>query len=101
MCPGERRTASATEDLAPNRWRRAEHSPASSAHLVVTAVRPQADGEHRARLNRWESEDGETRTKVELVADEIGASLRFATVDIHKVQRLSADNEVTGEANPT
>ena len=52
LCPGDRRTASATEDLVPNRWRRAEHSPASSAHLVVTAVRPQADGGRRARLIR-------------------------------------------------
>ena len=49
---------------------------------------------------RWETEDGETRTKVELVAEEIGASLRFATVDIHKVQRHSTDDELTGETNP-
>ena len=49
---------------------------------------------------RWESEDGETRTKVELVAEEIGASLRFATVDIHRVQRHSTADELTGETNP-
>ena len=49
---------------------------------------------------RWETEDGETRSKVELVADEIGASLRFATVDIHKVQRHSTADELTGETNP-
>ena len=49
---------------------------------------------------RWESEDGETRTKVELVAEEIGASLRFATVDIHRVQRHSIDDELAGETNP-
>jgi single-strand DNA-binding protein len=48
----------------------------------------------------WETEDGETRSKVELVADDIGASLRFATVDIHKVQRLSTDDELAGETNP-
>jgi single-strand DNA-binding protein len=49
---------------------------------------------------RWETEDGETRSKVELVAEEIGASLRFATVDIHKVQRHSTDVEIAGETNP-
>ena len=49
---------------------------------------------------RRETEDGETRSKVELVADEIGASLRFATVDIHKVQRHSTADELTGETNP-
>jgi hypothetical protein len=54
LCPGKRRIAPATEDLASNRWRRAEHSPASSAHLIGTAVRPQADGGTRARLIRWE-----------------------------------------------
>ena len=48
----------------------------------------------------WETEDGETRSKVELVADDIGASLRFATVDIHKVQRHSTADELTGETNP-
>jgi single-strand DNA-binding protein len=49
---------------------------------------------------RWETEDGETRTKVELVAEEIGAGLRFATVDIHKVQRHSIADELAGETNP-
>jgi hypothetical protein len=34
------------------------------------------------------------------VAEEIGASLRFATVDIHKVQRDSAANELAGETSP-
>ena len=49
---------------------------------------------------RWETEDGETRTKVELMAEEVGASLRFASVDIHKVQRHSTADEVAGETNP-
>ncbi|HZM57340.1 MAG TPA: single-stranded DNA-binding protein [Acidimicrobiales bacterium] len=54
----------------------------------------------RLEQRSWETEDGETRTKVELVADDIGASLRFATVDIHKVQRHSTDDELAGEINP-
>jgi len=53
----------------------------------------------RLEQRSWETEDGETRTKVELVADDIGASLRFATVDIHKVQHHSAEDEVTGGTN--
>jgi len=61
------------------------------ARVVVTG---------RLEERRWETEDGETRSKVELVADDIGASLRFATVDIHKVQRHSTDNELAGETNP-
>ena len=50
------------------------------ARVVVTG---------RLEQRSWETEEGETRSKVEIVADEIGASLRFATVDIHKVQRHS------------
>ena len=45
----------------------------------------------------WETEDGERRFKVELVADEIGASLRFATTDIHKVERRSAAEDQDAE----
>ena len=39
--------------------------------------------EHRT----WETEEGEHRSKVEITADEVGASLRFATADVHKVER--------------
>ena len=46
----------------------------------------------------WESDEGEKRSKVEIVADEIGASLRFATVDIHKVQRAATADEPADEA---
>jgi single-strand DNA-binding protein len=54
----------------------------------------------RLEQRSWEIEDGETRSKVELVAEEIGASLRFATVDIHKVGRHTAADEIGGETNP-
>jgi single-strand DNA-binding protein len=65
---------------------------------LTTGARIVATGHLEER--RWETEDGETRTKVELVAKEIGASLRFATVDIHKVHRHSTADELTGETNP-
>ena len=35
----------------------------------------------------WETEDGELRSKVEIVADEIGPSLRFATADVRRGER--------------
>ena len=35
--------------------------------------------EHRT----WETEEGEHRSKVEITADEVGPSLRFATADVH------------------
>jgi single-strand DNA-binding protein len=59
------------------------------ARIVVTG---------RLEQRSWESDEGEKRSKVEIVADEIGASLRFATVDIHKVQRPATADEPADEA---
>ena len=41
----------------------------------------------RLEQRSWETEQGEKRSVVEIVADDIAASLRFATVEIHKVER--------------
>ena len=51
----------------------------------------------RLEQRSWETEDGDRRYKVELVADEIGASLRFATTDIHKVERRSVTEDQDAE----
>ena len=54
----------------------------------------------RLEQRSWETDEGDRRSKVEIVADEIGASLRFATADIHKVQRHTADDETVDEVTP-
>ena len=54
----------------------------------------------RLEQRSWETDEGDRRSKVEIVADEIGASLRFATADIHKVQRHTADDETVDEVIP-
>ena len=41
----------------------------------------------RIEQRSWETDDGEHRSKVEIVADEIGPSLRFATADVQRVER--------------
>ncbi len=41
----------------------------------------------RLEQRSWESADGEHRSKVEIVADEIGSSLRFATTDVRRIER--------------
>jgi single-strand DNA-binding protein len=41
----------------------------------------------RIEQHSWETEDGELRSKVEIVAEEIGPSLRFATADVRRVER--------------
>jgi single-strand DNA-binding protein len=49
----------------------------------------------RLEQRSWETEDGDRRFKVEIVADEVGASLRFATADVHRVERRQSD-DLTG-----
>ena len=44
----------------------------------------------------WETDDHTFRSKVDIVAEDIGASLRFATVDTHKVVRPQAEDESEG-----
>jgi single-strand DNA-binding protein len=44
----------------------------------------------RLEQRTWETEDGEHRSKVEITAEEVGPSLRFATADVHKVERRGA-----------
>jgi len=39
----------------------------------------------------WETQDGEKRSKVEIVADEIGPSVRYATASITKNERRGGD----------
>ena len=52
----------------------------------------------RLEQRSWETDDGEHRSKVEIVADEIGPSLRFATVDVHRLERRGgADDSVRSE----
>jgi len=59
------------------------------ARVVVTG---------RLEQRSWETEDGDTRSKVELVADEIGASLKFATADVHKVTGKDVDEAEDAES---
>ena len=45
----------------------------------------------RLEQRSWETEQGEKRSIVEIVADDVAASLRFATAEIHKVERSGPD----------
>ena len=40
----------------------------------------------------WETELGERRSRVEISAEEVGASLRFATVEVTRTARRTADH---------
>jgi single-strand DNA-binding protein len=53
----------------------------------------------RLEQRSWETELGERRSKVEIVADEIGPSLRFATAEVHKLERAGAAAAPDGDAD--
>jgi single-strand DNA-binding protein len=46
----------------------------------------------------WETQDGEKRSKVEIVADEVGPSLRWASAKVEKNQRKSPGEGGTDHA---
>ena len=43
----------------------------------------------RLEQRLWENDAGEKRSKIEITADEVGASLRFANLSIEKLARVS------------
>ncbi|MGI8711386.1 MAG: single-stranded DNA-binding protein [Acidimicrobiales bacterium] len=44
----------------------------------------------RLEQRSWENDNGDKRSKVEVVADEIAPSLRWATAEVRKIERQSA-----------
>jgi single-strand DNA-binding protein len=54
----------------------------------------------RLEQRSWETEQGEKRSIVEIVADDVAASLRFATAEIHKVERTGPDGGGGGRRAP-
>jgi single-strand DNA-binding protein len=51
----------------------------------------------RLEQRSWETEEGEKRTVIDLIVDEIGPSLRWATCQIERTQRSSGDGGYTGD----
>lgn len=46
----------------------------------------------RLEQNTWETDDGDKRSKVEIVANDVAASMQFATVKVTKTVRDKPDN---------
>jgi len=46
----------------------------------------------RLQMRSWETQEGDKRTVVEIEADEIGPSLRWATAKVEKQARSGASN---------
>ncbi|MHB1854077.1 MAG: single-stranded DNA-binding protein [Acidimicrobiales bacterium] len=60
----------------------ASESLSRGARVIVTG---------RLEQRSWETPEGEKRSKVEVVADEIGPSLRWATAQVTKNERRGAE----------
>ena len=69
----------------------ASESLSKGARVVVTG---------RLEQRSWETPEGDKRSKIEVVADEIGPSLRWATVDITKNERREGGESSGGGARP-
>jgi single-strand DNA-binding protein len=55
----------------------------------------------RLEQRHWETEEGDKRSKVEVVADDVGASLRFATAEVMRSDRRTPDVQVPdGSSDP-
>ena len=85
---GERQEATSFFDVVC--WREMAENVSESlvrgSRVVVTG---------RLEQRSWENQEGERRSKVEVVADDIGPSLRWATATVTKNERRAP-----GEASP-
>jgi single-strand DNA-binding protein len=55
----------------------------------------------RLEQREYETQQGEKRNVVEIVADEIGPSLRWATASVERTQRTNADGNTGGASRPS
>jgi single-strand DNA-binding protein len=74
-------------------WRELAENAALS---LVRGMRVVVTGrlEHRS----WETEEGEHRSKVEVIAEDMGPSLRFATAEVQRNDRRGTETEGPAEA---
>jgi single-strand DNA-binding protein len=55
----------------------------------------------RLEQRSWETDKGEHRSKVEITADEIGPSLRFATCDVQRTERRNGATDAAESEDAT
>ena len=87
---GEKQRRSSTScvgGISPKTWRSAW---SKEARVIVTG---------RLEQQSWETENGERRSRVEVTAEEVGPSLRFATAEISRNERRGP--EQAGQAGNT
>ena len=86
------------------RWKQADEWKEQTSFFDVVAWRDLADNiaesltkgarvivTGRLEQRTWEDNDGQRRSKVEIVADDIGPSLRWATAEVRRTERRGPD----------
>jgi single-strand DNA-binding protein len=68
------------------------------AHSLPKGCRVLVNG--RLEQRSWETDNGEKRSVVEVIADEVGPSLRWATANITKNERRTGDGGDSGGGRP-
>jgi single-strand DNA-binding protein len=53
----------------------------------------------RLEQSSWQTEAGERRSRVEVTADEVGPSLRFATAEVSRTQRQGPNDAGTADSD--
>ena len=107
--------ATTTLSVAVNRrWQNREHQRVGGVDLVLRRRHLARPAENvalsltrgmrvvvtgRLEQRSWENDEGDRRFKVEIVADEVGASLRFVTVEVHKPLRPEGEHGGGGPAS--
>lgn len=81
-----------TDFFTVNAWRALAENVAESLH---TGARVVVTGRMQSRS--WEAEDGQKRSVVEIEAEEVAASLRWATLSIAKAKKAGADDPTPTE----
>src|SRR3954470_899172 len=66
----------------------------NTAHSLQKGARVVVNG--RLEQRSWETQEGEKRSVVEVVADEIGPSLRWATAEVTNNERREGGREFSG-----
>jgi single-strand DNA-binding protein len=51
----------------------------------------------RLKQRSWENQEGEKRTVVEIEADDVGPSLKWATATVQKTSRSSSSSSSSGD----
>jgi len=77
-------------DVVLQRPPRGERSARTRSNSLHKGARVLVTG--RLEQRSWETQEGEKRSVVEVIADEVGPSLRWATVEITKNERREGDS---------